>query len=65
MLVLMNSTKTMDLQGKAPGRLQGTEPPFMAQAAELIIPLRRLTLARLAETMALNTDLAKATWGTL
>lgn len=61
MLVLMNSTKTMDLAGTAPARLTLTEPRFAATAAELVRPLRRLSRAKLAAAMALGPELARTT----
>ncbi len=61
MLILMNTTKTMDLSGSSPARLTPTAPCFAATAAELLRPLRRLSRAKLAAAMDLGPDLARAT----
>lgn len=61
MLVLLNSTKTMDPTASGPARLAPSEPAFQAQAAALMAPLRRLSRPRLAAQMTLSPKLAAET----
>ncbi len=51
MLLLVNSTKTMDLSGPVPPRLRASEPAFAAAAADLARRLRALGGARRARAM--------------
>jgi len=61
MLILLNSTKTMDLKVDVPGRLSPTEPVHLAEARELAGPLAKVSLARLGDLMAVKGKLADQT----
>lgn len=61
MLILLNSTKTMDLRAKTPGRLKTTEPPFLDEARRLARPLAKISLARLDDLMGVRGKLADRT----
>ena len=69
MLLLVNSTKSMDLQTPAPPRLRTSEPVFQEVAATLVDRLRRLRPAEQARTLELSERLADrvrvahAQWG--
>lgn len=70
MLLLVNSTRTMDLSGPVPPRLRGTEPVFAAEAAHLVGRLRALGGGRriraMEATSAALADAAQAAlarWG--
>ena len=70
MLLLVNSTKTMDLAAVTPPRLRGTEPHFAAEAAALTAELRRLSPGEFARVLAVSGPLRDAAradlarWGT-
>lgn len=61
MLILLNSTKTMNLKVKVPGRLKTTVPSFLAAAGELARPLANVSLARLDGLMGVKGKLADQT----
>ncbi len=61
MLILLNSTKTMDLKVKVPGRLKTTAPLFLEVAGELARPLAKVSLARLDSLMGVKGKLADQT----
>lgn len=61
MLVLLNSTKTMDPLAPHPAGLPLTTPAHLAAAAALVRPLQRLSKARLAERMGVSDKLAAET----
>ena len=61
MLILLNSTKTMDLKVKVPARLTSTQPLHLAEARELARPLAKISLARLGDLMAVKGKLADQT----
>ncbi|MEN8006994.1 MAG: YaaA family protein [Candidatus Krumholzibacteriota bacterium] len=61
MLILLNSTKTMDLTVPVPGRLKTTEPAFLAVARDLAGPLAKISLARLDTLMDVKGKLADRT----
>lgn len=70
MLLLVNSTRTMDLSAPVPPRLRGTEPVFAAEAADLVDRLRALGRGRrtraMEATSAALADAAQAAlarWG--
>jgi len=69
MLLLVNSTKLMDLRTPAPSRLRVGEPFFAEEAAALVARLRKLRAADLARTLDLSEQLADrvrvdlARWG--
>jgi len=70
MIILLNSTKTMDLTTKVPAHLSVTEPGFLGAAGELARPLAKISLARLETLMGVKGKLADQTradlarWGT-
>ncbi|MCB1182434.1 YaaA family protein [bacterium] len=61
MLVLLNSTKTMDPDAPVPARLSPTEPAFAAEAADLAARLARLGPRDLARQMGLGPRLVDET----
>jgi len=61
MLILLNSTKTMDLKVEVPSRLKSTTPLFQDAAAELARPLAKVSLARLDSLMGVKGKLAHQT----
>jgi len=61
MLILLNSTKTMDLQVEVPSRLKSTTPLFQDAAAELARPLAKVSLAKLDSLMGVKGKLADQT----
>ncbi len=61
MLVLMNTTKTMDPQAPRPAGLRGTAPAFGGRAADLADALRPRSAAQLARLMGLSASLAEST----
>jgi cytoplasmic iron level regulating protein YaaA (DUF328/UPF0246 family) len=69
MLLLVNSTKTMTLQGALPPRLRPGRPEFTPEAAALVAALRALPPAALARAVGAEGDLADraradlARWG--
>jgi cytoplasmic iron level regulating protein YaaA (DUF328/UPF0246 family) len=69
MLLLVNSTKLMDLVTPPPPRLRAAEPAFAAEAAALVAALRRMAPARRARTLEVAGQLAErahadlARWG--
>lgn len=58
MLLLVNSTKTMTLDGPLPPRLRSTGPAFAAEAAALNDALRGLPASRLLKAMGVDGALA-------
>ncbi len=60
MLLIVNSTKTMDLERPVPPRLRPGEPAFAAEAAGLVARLRGLGAARLARAVGASGALADA-----
>ena len=70
MLILLNTTKTMDLACQMPKGLRATAPAFLEEAAGLVEPLKAKSPAALKKLMALSAPLADATkadlvrWGT-
>ncbi|HPF71514.1 MAG TPA: YaaA family protein [Candidatus Krumholzibacteria bacterium] len=65
MLLLVNSTKTMSLEGPLPARLAPTEPAFAVEAGHLAAALRALSAARLARAQGVTGDLADRARGEL
>jgi len=61
MLILLNSTKTMDLKLDVPARLTPTEPVHLAEARELARPLAKVSLTRLGDLMAVKGKVADQT----
>ena len=61
MLILLNSTKTMNLTVEVSGRLKTTVPPFLEEAGELARPLAKVSLARLDNLMGVKGKLADQT----
>lgn len=61
MLVLLNSTKTMDLKADVPSRLVPTEPVHLETAQQLAGPLAKVSLSRLAALMDVKGKLADQT----
>ncbi len=61
MLILLNSTKTMDLKADVPARLSPTEPVHLTEARELAGPLAKMSLTRLGDLMAVKGKLADQT----
>lgn len=61
MIILLNSTKTMDLAAAVPARLKPTEPEQMEAARGLAGPLSRISLKRLEGLMGLQGKLADQT----
>lgn len=61
MLILLNSTKTMDLKVEVPARLSPTQPLHLAEARELARPLAKVSLSRLGNLMAVKRNLADQT----
>jgi len=61
MLVLLNSTKTMDLTAPVPGRLVPTEPIHLETARQLAAPLAKMSLSRLDNLMGVKGKLADRT----
>lgn len=61
MLILLNSTKTMDLNAEVPPRLVPTEPAHLETARQLAGPLARVSLSRLADLMDVKGKLADQT----
>lgn len=61
MLILLNSTKTMDLKVETPTRLLPTEPLHLAEARELARPLAKVSLSRLSDLMGVKGKLADQT----
>jgi hypothetical protein len=59
--LLLNSTKTMDLEAAVPKRLVPTEPVHLETAFELAAPLAKMSLARLDKLMAVRGKLAEQT----
>jgi len=60
MLILLNSTKTMDLAAPVPAGLRATRPAFGAEAAAVVAALRPRRPAELARLMDLSGALADA-----
>lgn len=61
MLVLLNSTKTMDLTVKVRPNLEPTQPAFLETARELAKPLAKVSLTRLSDLMGVKGKLADQT----
>lgn len=61
MLILLNSTKTMDLKVEVPARLTPTVPSHLAEARELARPLAKVSIVRLGDLMAVKGKLADQT----
>lgn len=61
MLLLMNSTKTMDLSAEVPARLKSTEPRQLDMARPLAARLAKMTRPQLAKMMGLSEKLADET----
>lgn len=61
MLILLNSTKTMNLTVEVPGRLKTTAPAFLETARDLARPLAKVSLARLDTLMAVKGKVADQT----
>jgi cytoplasmic iron level regulating protein YaaA (DUF328/UPF0246 family) len=61
MLILLNSTKTMDLTSAVPAHLVPTEPAFLETSRQLAQPLAKVSLARLAGLMDVTGKLADQT----
>ena len=61
MILLLNSTKTMDLTVDVPRRLKSTEPVHLDTARQLAGPLARISLARLETLMGVKGKLADRT----
>ena len=61
MIILLNSTKTMDLAAAVPARLKPTEPGQMEAARLLMGPLARISLKRLEVLMGVQGKLADQT----
>jgi cytoplasmic iron level regulating protein YaaA (DUF328/UPF0246 family) len=70
LIILLNSTKTMDLGAEVPVRLATTTPTHLAQAQTLAAPLAKVSLARLESLLGVKGKLADRTradlalWGT-
>ena len=58
MLLLVNSTKLMDLERPAPPRLRASVPVFQETAVDLMERLRRLRPAEMARRLELSANLA-------
>ncbi|WP_042424935.1 peroxide stress protein YaaA [Comamonas granuli] len=58
MLILLSPAKSLDLDSPLPDGLAQTQPPFLAQSAELIGLLRRLSPQQVASLMHLSDALA-------
>ncbi len=58
MLFLLSPAKTLDFDTPVPAQLPCTEPPFLAQAAQLIEVLRRKSPQEIASLMGLSDKLA-------
>jgi cytoplasmic iron level regulating protein YaaA (DUF328/UPF0246 family) len=61
MIILLNSTKTMDLTVAVPARLAVTTPAFRETAADLARPLAKISLRRLDSLMGVKGKLAEQT----
>ena len=61
MLLLLNTTKTMDTGAPVPPRLKGTEPYHLEQAIRLAGKISRMSRSRLAEMMSLSEKLTAET----
>ncbi len=61
MLLLLNSTKTMNLTAPVPARLVPTEPNHLETARQLAGPLAKVSLARLENLMGVKGKLADQT----
>jgi len=61
MLILLNSTKTMNLKVDVPTRISPTEPVHLAVAKGLAAPLAKLSPARLRDLMGVKGKLADQT----
>ncbi len=61
MLLLLNSTKTMDLDAPVPARLQATEPRQLEMARPLAAKLAKMSRPQLAKLMGLSESLADET----
>ena len=61
MLLLLNTTKTMNTGAPIPPRLKGTEPRHMEQAARLAGRISKMNCSRLTELMSLSQKLADET----
>ena len=61
MLILLNSTKTMDLKVDVPAGLAPTEPVHLAEARKLALPLAKVSLTRVGDLMAVKGKLAAQT----
>jgi cytoplasmic iron level regulating protein YaaA (DUF328/UPF0246 family) len=61
MLILLNSTKTMDLTVVVPARLKTTEPAHLAVAELLAKPLAKVSLRKLTSLMGVQGKLADQT----
>lgn len=61
MLILLNSTKTMDLTVKVPARLTPTRSAFQETAQQLAKPLAKVSLTRLVDLMGVQGKLADQT----
>lgn len=70
MLLLLNSTKTMDLEAPVPARLKTTEPRQLDMARPLAAKLAKMSRPQLTKLMGLSEKLADETkanaalWGT-
>ena len=61
MLLLLNSTKTMDLKAPVPPRLQASDPRQLDLARPLAARLAKMTRPQLARLMGLSESLADET----
>jgi len=61
MLILLNTTKTMDATATGPRSIRRSTPIFQEVAASLMAPLQRLSKPRLVAQMALSPKLAAET----
>ncbi len=61
MLLLLNTTKLMDLEPAVPPRLKSTDPRRMVEAHELVDDLRDRDAGFFAKSMDLKADLARRT----
>jgi cytoplasmic iron level regulating protein YaaA (DUF328/UPF0246 family) len=70
MLLLLNTTKTMDLKAQVPHSLDTAEPCLLKSALELVGKVSKMSKLQLAELMSLSDKLAAEThekfslWGT-
>ena len=61
MIVLLNTTKTMDLATPAPAGVRGTQPRRLAEAEQLAGRLKGYDRAQIARLMDLSPRLAETT----